>query len=292
MTDPMQGVFAVATTPFSSDGEQDLAQLTRGLERVLSAGVDGVLLLGATGEAMALTAQEQEAQVRHAVDVVDGRVPLVAGCMDYRPADVVRRVAQAKEWGAAGAMVTPSYYGGLDAEVAVAALDEVFAASELPLILYNNPHSVGTDVLPEHMEPLLRHESFWAVKETSGAATRVRELRDALGDDVQVFVGADGLALEGYTQGAAGWVAASAWLLPEQCVALARAAESGDWAKAVELWDGLSAPLSAIEGSPHFISLIKQTMGRLGFEQGPVRSPLGTASAADVEALLSAVERL
>lgn len=292
MTDPMQGVFAVATTPFADDGSQDLVQLTSSIERVLSSGVDGVLLLGATGEAMALSAQEQEAQIRRAVEVIDGRVPLIAGCMEYRPGDVLERIERAKQWGAAGAMVTPSFYGGLEADVAVAALEPVFAASELPLLFYNNPHSVGTDVLPEDLRPLLQYESFWAVKETSGAPTRVRVLNDVLGDAVQVFVGADGLALEGMTQGASGWVAASAWLLPEQCVALWRAADGGDWGKAVQLWNALSAPLAAIEGNADFISLIKQSLGRLGFEQGPVRAPLGTAASADVDALVAAIDGL
>lgn len=292
MTTSLNGVFAVATTPFSADGSQDLNALTTNLERVLAAEVGGILLLGATGEAMALSPTEQEAQVRHAVEIVDGRTPIVVGCMEYSPTQVSERISQAAKWGAAAAMVTPSYYGGLEPEVAVAALEPVYAASELPLLFYNNPHSVGTDVLPEHLLPLTRHESFWAIKETSGAATRVRELVTTLGEGVDVFAGADGLALEGFTQGATGWVAASAWLLPTQCVALWRAAASGEWATAVELWDSLSGPLATIEGNSNFISLIKQSLGRLGYEQGPVRAPLGTAAAEDVDALVEAVKGL
>lgn len=292
MTNTMTGVFAVATTPYAADGEQDLDRLGANIERVLAAGADGVLLLGATGEAMALSRQEQEAQVRSAAEVIGGRVPLVVGCMEYQPAHVVERIAQAKQWGAAAAMVTPSFYGGLEPEVAVTALEPVYAASELPLLFYNNPHSVGTDVLPEHLVPLAEHDSFWAVKETSGGATRVRELHDAIGDRAEIFVGADGLALEGFTQGASGWVAASAWLLPEQCVELWKAAEAGDWALAVDLWNKLSGPLAAIEGNAQFISLIKQTLGRFGHEQGPVRTPLGTAPAEDVDALVEAINAL
>src|SRR5699024_4276407 len=164
-------------------------------------------------------------QVRRLVEVVDGRVPVVVGCMGYRPEAVSAMIADAHRWGAAGAMVTPSFYGGLQPAAAAAALARVLARAattiqpydnpgaaaaglapvleraETPIMLYNNPGATGVDLLPAHIGELARHESLWSVKETSGAATRVRELREELGDGVEVFVGADGLALEGLTQG-------------------------------------------------------------------------------------------
>src|SRR5699024_2403912 len=164
---------------------QDLDVYAEGVQRVLDAGVDGILALGATGEALTLDPGEREAQVRRLVEVVDGRVPVVVGCMGYRPEAVSAMIAGAHRWGGSGA--------------------------------------TGVDLLPAHIGELARHESLWSVKETSGAATRVRELREELGDGVEVFVGADGLALEGLTQGASGWVAASAWLTPTRCVDLWRA---------------------------------------------------------------------
>lgn len=289
---PMRGVFAVSTTPFSSDGSQDLDMQGRGVERVLDAGVDGILALGATGEALALDDAEREAQIRHLVEVVDGRVPVVVGCMAYRPQDMTSLIARAAQWGAAAAMITPSFYGGLGARDAVAALSPVVERSELPVMLYNNPHSTGTDLLPEDIAPLLEHEALWSVKETSGEATRVRELRAELGGEVEIFVGADGLALEGFTQGASGWVAASAWLTPARCVELWRAAEAGDWDRAVALWDRLAGPLAQIEGDPAFISLIKRSLGELGLEQGPVRTPLPHASDEAVSTLVATLQGL
>lgn len=93
----------------------------------------------------------------------------------------------------------------------------MLTASELPVMVYNNPHSTGTDLLPDHLAALQHTGRLWSVKETSGEATRIRELRDRLGEDTEIFVGADGIALEGFAQGASGWVAASAWLLPDHC---------------------------------------------------------------------------
>lgn len=288
----MRGVFAVSTTPFGENGEQDLGLYEASVHRVLDAGVSGVLALGATGEALALDPTEREAQVRRLVSVVDGRVPVVIGCMGYRPEVVSDMISEARQWGASAAMVTPSFYGGLPAHDAISALHPVLKDAELPIMLYNNPGATGVDLLPEHIGELREHSSLWSVKETSGAATRVRELRDALGQDVEIFVGADGLALEGFTQGASGWVAASAWLEPSGCVELWRLVESKKWPEAVALWDVLGRPLGQIEADPAFISLLKRALSARGFEQGPVRAPLPTATDEAVEKLLSALDRL
>lgn len=288
----MRGVFAVATTPFQDDGSQNIEGLVTGVSRVIDTGVDGILCLGATGEALALSHQEREAQVRAVVQAAEDRAHVVVGCMGYAPEEVSGMIAKAKEWGADAVMVTPPFYGGLEPDTAVAALHSVMAVSELPVMVYNNPHSTGTDLRPEHLATLLDTETFWSVKETSGAASRVRELRAELGDSVEVFVGADGIALEGFTQGASGWVAASAWLLPGQCQRLWELARDGDWARAVELWNRLASPLGQIEDSPAFISLIKQSLSRRGVNQGSVRSPLPTAPSDAVDALLASIENL
>lgn len=288
----MRGVFAVPTTPFHQDGSQNIDGLVSGVGSVLEAGVGGILCLGATAEALVLSAQEREAQVRAVVEAAAGRAHVVVGCMAYSPSEVSELIAKAKDWGADAAMVTPPFYGGLEPDSAVAALHSIMSVSELPVMVYNNPHSTGTDLRPEHLATLLDTETFWSVKETSGAATRVRELRAELGDEVEVFVGADGIALEGFTQGASGWVAASAWLLPHPCQRLWELSRDGNWGDAVDLWNRLASPLGQIEGSPAFISLIKQTLSRRGAEQGAVRSPLPTAPPEAIGALLAAIEEL
>lgn len=293
MTDSsMRGVFAVSTTPFAPDGSQDLDLLEKSVTRVLETGVDGILALGATGEALALDAEERGAQIRRVLEIVDGSVPVVVGCMAYRPQDVSSLIAQAARWGASAGMVTPSFYGGLEPAAAIDALDPVLGGSQLPVMVYNNPHSTGVDLLPEHLVRFQEHDAFWSVKETSGAPTRVRELRETLGDRIEVFVGADGIALEGFTQGASGWVAASAWLTPARCVELWRLSRDDDWQGAIRLWEGLAGPLAQIESEPAFISLIKRALGALGVEQGAVRPPLPTASDAAVETLVASLGNL
>lgn len=285
----MHGVFAVPTTPFHADGTQNIEQLKSRIETVIDAGVDGILCLGATGEALALSSEERTAQIRTVVDAAAGRVRVVVGCMAYTPEKMVELIAEADHLGADAAMITPPFYGGLEPEAAAAALRIVLTLSELPVMVYNNPHSTGTDLLPEHLATLRETGNLWSVKETSGAATRIRDLRAALGDEVEVFVGADGMALEGFAQGASGWVAASAWLLPDQCQRLWEDSRTGNWAEAIDLWKDLGEALGQIEGNSAFISLIKQTLSRRVADQGPVRSPLPTADAEAVESLLSAI---
>lgn len=292
MDHTMRGVFAVPTTPFDSSGRQDLEVLAAGVSRVLQSGVDGILCLGATSEALALNDAEREAQVRTVIDAVGSRGPVVVGCVAYEPNAVKKMMTEARRWGADAVMVTPPFYGGLDPDTVVASLSPLLKESDLPVMLYNNPPATGVDLLPEHLAQLSNHDSFWSVKETSGAATRVRELRTVLGDHVEVFVGADGIALEGFVQGATGWVAASAWLVPEHCARLWQLSRDREWAAAVELWRRLAPALGQVEDSPAFISLIKQALGRMGMEQGSVRPPLPTVSEESVDALMESLAKV
>ncbi|UVI37303.1 dihydrodipicolinate synthase family protein [Brevibacterium spongiae] len=292
MTNPMRGVFAVPTTPYTEDGDQNLDAVAGRIDQVLASGVTGILGLGATGEALALSAAEREAQIKTIVSAVDGRAHVVIGCMAYTPSEMSAQITAAAGWGADAVMVTPPFYGGLDPEAVIAALHPVLSASEVPVMVYNNPHSTGTDLLPVHLASLTDTGRLWSVKETSGAATRIRELRERLGEDIEIFVGADGIALEGFAQGASGWVAASAWLLPEQCQTLWELAARGDWAGAVDLWRSLGRVLGLIEDNSAFISLIKQALGRFGYEQGPVRPPLPTADPEALATLLDAIAEL
>lgn len=293
-----RGVYAVATTPYLSTGEQNLEALNQGINRAIDAGVTGLLLLGATGEALALSPDERREQVAHAISTIAGRANVVVGCMGYTPEETLEQVKTAAELGAQAAMITPPFYGGLEPEAATEALRQVMVQSPLPILVYNNPHSTGVDLTPEHLASLVDTGTFWAVKETSGEALRVRELRAALdaagenGSQIEVFVGADGIALEGFTQGATGWVAASAWLLPNECQKLWQAVEAKDWTQAVGVWDLLAKPLGLIESSPAFISLLKQSLSRELVEQGPVRSPLPTATEEAVAELAEALEAL
>lgn len=288
----MRGVVAVSTTPFDADGAQDLAAHAQSIERVLAAGADGVLALGATAEALALSESERIAQLETTVKTVGSRAYVVAGCMAYTPEESLRLISQAQDIGVDAVMITPPFYGGLEPAVAAGHMRTVVEKSPLPVMVYNNPGATGIDLLPADMQAFSGLPMFWSIKETSGGATRVRELRAELGEDVHVFIGADGLALEGFTQGASGWVAASAWLLPRECVKLWTAVDSGDWAEAVKIWRPLSLALGQIEDSSAFISLIKKGLGELGFDQGPVRPPLEEAGDDALATLMSTIADL
>ena len=83
------GVFAVATTPYAPNGAHNLEALELGINRAIDAGVSGLLVLGATGEALALTPDERREQVAHAVSTIDGRAYVVVVCMGYTPQEVL-----------------------------------------------------------------------------------------------------------------------------------------------------------------------------------------------------------
>src|SRR5690625_3712466 len=130
----LAGLIAVSTTPFGADGTQNLDMFRQNVNRAIEAGSDGVLALGATGEALALSRQERTAQLTALLEEAGDRVFTVAGCMAYTPARSLEMIAEAAELGIDAAMITPSFYGGLDPEVAVANLAEIIKGSVLPVM--------------------------------------------------------------------------------------------------------------------------------------------------------------
>src|SRR5690606_20145301 len=101
------GVFPALTTKFTADDELDLSLFGKNLEAQLEAGVEGIILGGSLGEASVLTTAEKERLVLHAVEQVNGKVPVVVNIAEGATREAIRQAALAKQWGADGLMLLP-----------------------------------------------------------------------------------------------------------------------------------------------------------------------------------------
>src|SRR3954451_10566854 len=215
-----EGIIPAVTTPFDAAGAIDEEALERNVAAYLDAGVHGVVANGTMGEAGSLSAAERRTVVRVIARAAAGRAPVIAGVSAGTPSAAIAFAADAAEAGATALMMLPplGYHG--DAREVTAFYRAVAEAGGLPLMAYNNPAASGVDMAPELIADLGREiENLVAGKECSGDVRRIRA-STARAPELEVLVGGDDWALEGFCAGGTGWVTGVADVAPAQRGAL------------------------------------------------------------------------
>lgn len=280
----LPGIIPAAITPFTADDQVDVEALKANLVALLDAGVGGIVATGTMGEAGQLSDDERRLVIGTIVAVADGRVPVVAGVSAGSTAAARRNVAIAREAGASAVMcLPPLHYPGTLSEL-VAFFADV-ARDGLPIMLYNNPAASGVDLAPGVIARIAAAvPDVIAVKECSGDARRIAQLVNDT--DLEILVGGDDWALEGFATGATGWVSGVANVAPRECVALRQHVEAGRLAEAREVYAKL-LPLARLDMTPHLVQYFKGAMDAVGLRGGPCRGPRGPLDA-EQRALLDA----
>jgi dihydrodipicolinate synthase/N-acetylneuraminate lyase len=266
------GIIPAVVTPFDASGAIDRTALAGNVAALLDAGVHGIVVTGTMGEAGSLSTAERRSVVETVARAVDGRVPVIAGVSAGTPAIATALAADAAEAGAVALMLLPPLgYRGDDDEI-VAYYRSIAEAAGLPLMAYNNPEASGTDMGTSLLARLYEEiDAVVAVKECSGDARRIPALIDAA-PGLEVLVGGDDWALEGFCAGATGWVSGVADVAPGDCVALYDACRAGELDRARGIYRRL-LPLSRFDMTPKLVQYFKAAMDEVGLVGGPCRPP-------------------
>jgi 1-pyrroline-4-hydroxy-2-carboxylate deaminase len=282
------GVIPAVTTPFDASGRVDLDGLRSNARSLLDAGMTGLVGNGTMGEAGSLSADERRSVVEALADAAGDRAMVTAG-VSAQTAEAAAAYARAAAEAGAGALMLlpPLLYGGDEREL-LAYYGDVAAATDLPVMAYNNPvASGGTDMLPPFLLRLAREvDAVVAIKECSGDARRIAELLEGSGGEVEVLVGGDDWALEGFAAGATGWISGVANVAPEECAALLRHVQDGELEAARERYARL-LPLARLDMTPKLVQFFKAAQDAVGRTGGPCRPPRLELTAED-RALLDA----
>jgi dihydrodipicolinate synthase/N-acetylneuraminate lyase len=223
------------------------------------------------GEGGSLTREERRAVVETCVAAA-GRVPVCAGVSAPTAEQASQYARDGRSAGAESVMALPPLLYRADRRELIEFFDSVARAAELPLLVYNNPESSGSDMPPELLAELVAEvPGIVAIKETSGDARRIANLVN-LCPDLDIMVGGDDWALEGLCAGAAGWVSGVVDILPAECVRLWELCQAGELAPARALYADL-LPLCRLDMTPKLVQYFKAGLDEIGIGGGPCRPP-------------------
>ena len=282
-----EGIIPAVTTPFDAADQVDVGALKENLEKLLEAGVHGFVAAGTMGEAGSLTNEERRTVVQAVVEGAAGRVPVIVGISSASAKQSLAYAADAREAGADAVMCLPPLGYRADADEVVAFFAEV-ATCGLPVMAYNNPEASGVDMPAALIARLYDEvEGVVAIKECSGDTRRIPALLH-LDGDLEVLVGGDDWALEGFAAGATGWVTGVGVVAPRETVELYDAVRENDMVRARELYRRL-LPVARFDMTPKLVQYFKDAQDAVGFHGGPTRAPRLPLNAAERQALEDAL---
>ena len=282
------GVFPAVTTQFRADFSMDLDATRKVIEGLLRDGVSGLIIAGTVGENCSLSKAEKVSLLEAAVDVVKGRVPVLAGIAEYTTPLAADMAKEAQRAGVDGAMVMPALVYSCKPHETKAHFEGVAKASDLPIMVYNNPPIYRNDVTPDILASLASIESVVAFKDSSGDTRRFTDTRNMVGDRFILFCGLDDVIVESVMLGAVGWVSGLSNAFPREGETLFRLARAGRYAECQPLYDWFM-PLLHLDARPDLVQCIKlceNLMGRGSALTRPPRMALLPAERAEVEAIM------
>ena len=267
-----KGVFPALTTKFTVADQLDFALFEQNLNAQLDAGVDGIILGGTLGEASVLTTEEKESLVKFAIEKVNGKVPVVLNIAEGSTREALKQAAYAKAWGAEGLMILPPMRYKTDHRETVTYFKTIADATDLPIMIYNNPVDYKTDVTLDMFDELQSCKNIGAIKESTRDITNVTRLINRFGDRYKILCGVDPLALEELVAGAVGWVAGLVCAFPRETVAVYRLAKTGKIEEALRIYRWFM-PLLELDIHSKLVQYIKLAETQAGIGSEYVRAP-------------------
>jgi 4-hydroxy-tetrahydrodipicolinate synthase len=268
-----KGSLVALVTPFDAGDRVDYAALERLIEFHVNAGSDGLVVAGTTGESATLARDEHVELIARAVDIVAGRLPVIAGTGSNSTAQTLDLSLSVDRTAVDAFLLVVPYYNKPMQEGMFRHFTAVADAVSKPVILYNVPGRTSSDLLPETVARLAEHPNIIGIKEATGDMERLRQIRAVVPEEFRLFSGDDFTLLPFIEQGGHGVVTVSGNVAPAAVARLCELASRGEHAEARALDDTLQ-PLNRalfIESNP---IPVKWALSRMGLIEPYLRLPL------------------
>ncbi|MDN7023522.1 4-hydroxy-tetrahydrodipicolinate synthase [Methanoculleus sp. FWC-SCC1] len=281
-----EGVLPAIITPFTrSDAlDLDIEGLRSNITFLLQNGIHGIVPCGSTGESATLSFEEHERVISETVDVVNGKVPVLAGTGSNNTEEAFRLTRSAKDAGADGVLVISPYYNKPNHSGLIKHFTRL-ADLDIPVILYNVPGRTGQNLQPDLVAELAEHPGIAGIKEASGDIVQVSQIIEETRDEEFVVLsGDDAMTLPILALGGDGVISVAANVEPQRMVHLHEFFMAGDLERSQEVHYELSPLFRAMFIDTNPIP-VKKAVGLRGMAAGPVRLPLDDLDAAKTQQL-------
>jgi 4-hydroxy-tetrahydrodipicolinate synthase len=272
------GSMVALVTPMREDGAIDEDSLEALIEFHVSAGTDAIVAVGTTGESATLDEKEHCGLLRRIVELVKGRMPVIAGTGANSTLEAIELTRCGMEAGADACLLVTPYYNKPTQEGLYQHYKAVAEAVPVPQILYNVPGRTAVDLLPETVERLAPISNIVGIKEATGNMERGKQILESCGDQLDLYSGDDATAMELILLGAKGDISVTANVAPQAMHEMCAAALAGDRARAEAIDRRLRALHQDlfIESSP---IPVKWALHEMGMIPPGLRLPLTPLSA-------------
>jgi 4-hydroxy-tetrahydrodipicolinate synthase len=271
----IQGTITALITPFC-DQKLDEEGLAENIRFQINQGVDGILVLGTTGESSTLTWEEQREVISIAVQEAKGHVPIWVGTGANNTLQAIEKTNQAKELGADIALIVTPYYNKPTQEGIFRHFEAISAKTDIPIVIYNIPGRTGTNIETHTLLRIAELPNIIGVKEASGNLNQAGDVLHGINErqlDLVVLSGDDALTLPMMALGAKGVISVVSNLIPSKVCQQVDAALKGRYDQAQHLHYEL-LPLYKVAFLETNPVPIKTAMNLCGMPAGECRLPL------------------
>lgn len=284
------GCCVAAVTPMRSDGSVDLKKYADFIDMLIQKGADAIAVNSTTGESATLSDEEQYNIIYCIKDVINRRVPLIAGAGSNNTHHAARLALNARNAGADALLCVTPYYNKTNESGLIEHFTFLAEHANLPIILYNVPSRTGMSITPEVYRKLSANPLICAVKEASGSIADIAHTRALCGDELDIYAGNDDYIVPVMSLGGKGVVSVLGNLLPDRVHEICTLCQKGDFSAAAKLHIEVMPLIDALFSDVNPIP-VKEALTLTGFDAGPLRLPLYHLSEKRREVLHGVLQR-
>ena len=284
------GAGVAIVTPMQENGQVNYEQFDKLLEFQIAGGTDAIIVCGTTGEASTLTHEEHLDVIKHCVETVEGRIPVIAGTGSNCTETAVYLSREAEKIGVDGLLLVSPYYNKATQNGLYAHFKTIANSVKIPILLYNVPGRTGCNILPETIVRLCREvDNIVGVKEASGDIKQIAKLAALADSCVDIYSGDDNQIVPIMSLGGLGVISVLSNVAPRQTHDICQKFLDGDikgslkeQLRAMDMCDALFCEVNPIP--------VKKALELMGMIDGALRMPLSRMEEANAKRLEKAMK--